>query len=487
MKLIIRLSKVFFFFICFLSLSFSSAGIISNADSSLIITDYLKKDNSRELYGLPPGWDYNTTDKQHFISVLSSTNPNVCGVSLLPGDYIGVFFVNNAGELQCGGAGEWTGDAATFIAAQGDDFLTPEKDGFSPGEKMNWKVFTWNTTQQEYIAFPALQSGSNNWGNFSLTIVNNLYAYETHEIIIPNGWSGISSYLTPGIIPPNSAPRVAAYMQPILGDLVILQTLTKMYYPSQGINTIINWNVNDGYKIKVLNDVTLFFPGCEQANRSLNLTVNWNQIPVKSECNVLVSELFDPVMSRLILIKEIAGNNVYWPQMGIGTLQILSPGKAYLVAMNQSATITFPECTGTKSSETGFDPEFINESVWPDPVNSPSSHTIAISKEALSNFTAGDYLGAFTADGTIAGLTEIRNLKENALLTVFGDDPATSEKEGFINGEALSFRVFRLEREEVVNVEVDFDLAMPAYEGVFVKNGISMITGINSKSSPIIK
>jgi hypothetical protein len=483
MKIMIRLSSVSFIFLCFLLVSFSPARANSNADSSLLLNDDLKKSDSRELYGLPPGWDYITTDKQHFISIWPSANPNICGIALLPGDYIGVFFINSNGELQCAGAGEWNGVEATFIAAQGDDFLTPEKDGFSPGEKMNWKVFTWNTTQQEYIAFPVLQSGSNNWGNFGMTIVNNLLAYETHEIIIPVGWSGISSYLTPGIIPPNSAPRVAAYMQPILSDLVILQTLTKMYYPSQGINTIINWNVNDGYKIKVLNDVVLFFPGCEQANRSLNLINNWNQIPVKSECNVLVSEIFNPVMNKLILVKEIAGNNVYWPEMGIFTLQILSPGKAYLVAMNQSATIIFPECTGTKPVKTGFNQEFKNESIWPDPVHSPSSHTIAISKEVFSDFTAGDYIGAFTPDKVLAGLTEIRTLEDNVSMTVFGDDPATLEKEGFVDGETLSFKVFRSESKEVVEVKVDFDKSMPDNKNVFVTNGLSTITGIKPNTT----
>ncbi|NCC74577.1 MAG: hypothetical protein EOM06_14445, partial [Sphingobacteriia bacterium] len=53
--------------------------------------------------GLPPGWDYVPTPVTHIISIPLSSNPNINGYPLQPGDYIGVFYVNDSGGLSCGG------------------------------------------------------------------------------------------------------------------------------------------------------------------------------------------------------------------------------------------------------------------------------------------------------------------------------------------------------------------------------------------------
>ena len=94
--------------------------------------------------GLPPGWDFTPTPLNHIISIPLIINPNINGVLLSPGDYIGVFYLNNQGILTCGGAVDWTGTANTGLIAFGDDNFTPEKDGFSPGELMQYKVFSWD-------------------------------------------------------------------------------------------------------------------------------------------------------------------------------------------------------------------------------------------------------------------------------------------------------------------------------------------------------
>jgi hypothetical protein len=450
-------------------------GVTSNYESQ----DYSIIDTS---FGLPPGWEYTNTGTVHIISVFTSANPSICGIPLQQGDYIGVFYVGDDGELHCGGAGEWTGEENVGIFANGNDSYTSVKDGFAFGEPMQWKIFSWSTTQQEYVAYPNYQSGeglvsNNKWYSGGLSIVNGLNAYEKQEIVIPAGWSGISGFLTP------RTNNLANTMKPIVDEIVVMQTLTKLYYPSQGINNILLWNTNHGYKIKVTEDVILPFPGCELTDRSLNMTATWNIIPVKSECYVQVSELFNPVVNNVIVVKEIAGNNVYWPQMGINTLQVLSPGKAYLVAVNQNTSITFPECTNLKSAITGENAMIKNTTSWADPVATPSSHTIAVAKETLAQFATGDFIGAFTQEGIIAGLAQITTLDDNTSITVFGDDQTVDEKVGFDEEEILSFKVFKTATGEVVNLWVEFDHDLPDHQGVFIDNGLSLITDVHMSPS----
>lgn len=438
----------------------------------------------QKSFGLPPGWEYVNTGTVHIISVFTSSNPNLCGVPLQQGDYIGVFYKGTDGQFYCAGAGEWTGISNTPVMVNGDDTYTSQKDGFSYGESMNWRVFTWTSDQKEYVVYPTYQTGGylvadNKWYSGGLSIVNGVNAYHSQLIEIPTGWSGISGYVTPVAKPSYvSGTQVQFLMSPILSNLVILQGLTTMYYPSQNINTLASWNVNSGYKIKVNQNVNLSLPGCALTNRSQSLPVNWSIMPVKSECNVSVQQLFSAILARVNIVKEVAGNNVFWPSMGITTLQVLEPGKAYMVSLTQSSTVTFPACTNQKSGFEGENAIQINRTSWPDPVQSPSNHTIAIHVDALKDFSEGDYIGAFTQDGICAGLTEISSLYENTSITLFGNDVTSLSKTGFEQSETITFRLYKSATGEILTLLAEFDPTMVSADGNFMDNGLSLITGL---------
>jgi hypothetical protein len=98
--------------------------------------------------GVPPGWDFLSTPTTHIISIPLSANPNINDFPLKPGDWIGVFYTDDNGELACGGAVEWTGNQNTGIIAFGNDSFTPAKDGFASGEIITYKVYSWSVEQQ---------------------------------------------------------------------------------------------------------------------------------------------------------------------------------------------------------------------------------------------------------------------------------------------------------------------------------------------------
>ncbi|HPE34226.1 MAG TPA: C25 family cysteine peptidase [Bacteroidales bacterium] len=159
----------------------------------------------------------------------------------------------------------------------------------------------------------------------------------TQTIQIPAGWSGISSWL----IPPNK--DVEILLQPIAGNLIILQSLEGVYFPVAGINTIIDWDFQQGYKIKLNAPAFLEVTGWENSVKVLDLQAGWNIIPVMCNCNIPVELLFNGA-SQLQVITEIAGSNVYWPEMGISTLDTLIAGRAYMVRLTSPLSITFPDC-----------------------------------------------------------------------------------------------------------------------------------------------
>nr|NQU88877.1 PKD domain-containing protein [Bacteroidota bacterium] len=164
----------------------------------------------------------------------------------------------------------------------------------------------------------------------------------TQQLNMQAGWSGISSYTSP------FDNNVELIFDPILSDLIILKNASGMFWPGQNINTLGTWHTHEGYQVKVADNVELTISGARENDKTLQLAEGWNLIPVLSECDVDVAALFDG--TDIVILKEVAGWNVYWPEFGINTLGVLEPGKAYFVMMGSEGDVTFPECQTPSNS-----------------------------------------------------------------------------------------------------------------------------------------
>ena len=159
-----------------------------------------------------------------------------------------------------------------------------------------------------------------------------------HQLTVPQGWSGISSYLNP------YNPDMPTLLEPIAGDIIILQDNVGVYWPAQNVNTIGNWNMPNGYIIKMGNEAGLEITGfLEYPKQALIIPTGWSILPINSRCTINIEEFFGQSTS-LIIIKEVAGWHMYWPEMGINTLETLVPGKAYFILMESEGEVAFPEC-----------------------------------------------------------------------------------------------------------------------------------------------
>jgi hypothetical protein len=149
------------------------------------------------------------------------------------------------------------------------------------------------------------------------------------------GWNSLSSYRQP------DQENLDTLMEQIAGELILLQNLSGSYAPWGGANTLVAWNSGSGYSIKLNQDVSLNITGVKVQNKSLTLSQGWNLIPMLSSMPVTADALFSEVES-LIIVKDVAGSGVFWPELNINTLQTMLPGKAYLVKMDAPAIIIFP-------------------------------------------------------------------------------------------------------------------------------------------------
>ena len=260
--------------------------------------------------------------------------------------------------------------------------------------------------------------------------------------------------------------------------MIIAQTMDAVYYPGENINTIGLWEEQSAYKVKTLAPCTLQVYGDPEDNLMLGLDVGWSLIPVIAPCPVNVVDLFQPAGENLIIVKDVANVGVYWPAMSINSIGELLPGKAYFVRMSSYGEVEFPYCgknlTDSEIPLTGFQTQSgVNIT------STPTTHTIAILPLALKGFERGTIIGAYDQNGNCFGATVYN--RETISLTVFGDDPATAEKDGFFEGEMMLFKNLS-GLSNLTSLEPTFDPSLPQSDGLFTENGLSAITGFEAAS-----
>lgn len=307
-----------------------------NGSDTLLRENYIHVISDEEP--LPPGWEYNTTISQHTIIVTEESYPRIFETPIQPGDYIGVFYEDDNNELKCGGAVEWPGSGNTAVVAQGNNFFTSEKDGFAVGETFKWKLYSWE--MQEEFDTEVIYDPQMSFDIFipnAISFVNDLSAGTVVQIFFPKGWSGVSSYVLPWFS--NMDELFAAH----LNNIEIVYDGNGFFRPDHNLNSIGDWG-NQGYLVKMKNDVTVDFAGYPVENLTIEIETGWNMIHVPVNCEVQIDDLLQDNISKTIMIRDMAGLDLFWPEYNIITLQSLIPGKVYQLMATDDFTISFTPC-----------------------------------------------------------------------------------------------------------------------------------------------
>ncbi|MCK9204989.1 MAG: GEVED domain-containing protein, partial [Bacteroidales bacterium] len=221
-------------------------------------------------------WNFIVTGLVHTISVPNAANPNIYGEPLVPGDWIGVFYSDDDGNKVCGGAAMIDAQGKAVVMAYGDDPTTATKDGFESGEVFRWKLYD-ASTQSSYNAdamYDQNMPNQDEFANLGLSKLTGLATQLCQDYILEEGWNSLSSYIVP------SVPAVEEMFAPVVDNLIILQNLTSVYWPVEGINTIGNFDNASGYAIKMAQGTEMSICGPSFAGRELALTEGWHYMPV---------------------------------------------------------------------------------------------------------------------------------------------------------------------------------------------------------------
>ena len=210
------------------------------------------------------------------------------------------------------------------------DFVLP--DDVNPGNKRLRIRAQYNKSSAD----PCSNFGYGETEDYTIKIANEAMAEQI--ITIPEGWSGLSSYLIP------ANPAFETIFDEVMDQVIIVQNTQGVFWPGQGINTLINWDTFSGYTVKTNSEVTLTIDGEPAVPRAIQLQAGWNLMPVLTSCQVATNELFSSFSQQLVVVKEIAGSGIYWPAQSINTLPVLLPGRSYFVFLNDGFYLEFAPC-----------------------------------------------------------------------------------------------------------------------------------------------
>lgn len=271
----------------------------------------------------------------------------------------------------------------------------------------------------------------------------------TASIALQSGWNLVSS----NVIPDQS--DVEMLFSDIVDKLIVMKAGDgKVYWPSQGVNGIKDWQYRSGYQVYMNNDAELSFTGTEviPSESPIELSGGWNMVAYFSETTLDPAVALESIGDDLMVAKDNLGG-VYWPEFNTNTLGNMSPGQGYQLYLHNSSTLVYPAPAGVAGdvieSQRGVvdevpAPERFVVSFKPTGVNA----TMVLKSTSLVD---GDEVGVFTSDGVLVGSGVVRS--GNVPLTVWGrDDMGTG---GAKQGDVLSLRAYLKEdgRESLLQIE----------------------------------
>jgi len=299
------------------------------------------------------------------------------------------------------------------------------------------------------------------------------------EIELHTGWSLISSYIDP------ADPNIVNLWTDVVAEnnLRILLGMGGLYAPAPfNINTLGNWDVLKGYKIKMNAKDTLVIKGYALPENEVNFTAGAHFVPVLTNQSTPLLDVFDDPQNDIKYILDLTSTQIYWPDGGIYTLTDLVSGKGYLANFLNPVTLTYPDYSpGTKSASLALPPA---EGPWAC-VRTGNFHLISLTAEAINDLENADFIGAFDSDGNCVGYSAIGKTSGNILLTIYGNDETSQEKDGLMEGEVLRFRSFSIAVNSETELSATFSESFASHDGLFTTNGLSAITGFKEGETGI--
>jgi len=246
------------------------------------------------------------------------------------------------------------------------------------------------------------------------------------------GWNLVSTNVEPAV-----ATLEDIFALPVAAEalVVVKNAAGEFYRPEFGFNNIDHWVGTEGYWVKMLQSFNLRIAGQPTPpDLEIPLTDGWNIAAYLPRTSIDAAFALGGLGESLVIAKEERGRFLLpaWEFNDIGDMM---EGKGYqlLVSGDQTLVYQLPEGVGG-----AFEPRYNAPDVlWLDgQLRTSLSYNLLL----LAPLPAGTRVTAATPAGVVAGRGVVGS-DGKCGLTLWGDDPATEDVEGFAAGETAVLSV----------------------------------------------
>ncbi|HQE95991.1 MAG TPA: DUF5689 domain-containing protein, partial [Candidatus Marinimicrobia bacterium] len=391
------------------------------------------------------------------------TDAKIDGVTLGVGDEIGIF----DGDI-CVGADVVTGTIAPYLplVAATDDPTTTEKDGFTPGHTISYRLWDKDQSLEINSVQPTYTQGEGFFSSQGTAVVSLVGSYSISQTIgLDLGWNIVSFC----VIPEN--PDMLNVFQNLVNNnsLIKIQNETGNAVEKLGaigwVNNIGNLSGTEGYYVKVASNQTLTIEGSGiSLPFEIPLSTGWNIMgyPATSAQNALnvIQSLIDN--GKLQKVQDEVGNAIEnLPIIGwVNNIGNFEPGKGYYIKVNSASAVTVNQPARSPLAKSQVATLAV-----------PPSHYLPIT-ETNPYLPMNVYVMSANVEGeplktgaeiaiyyqnrciTAAALPYPLNTENAYLPLIIGaDDPLSEEIEGFNENDPISFKIWDGNEELLVSAK----------------------------------
>ncbi len=277
-------------------------------------------------------------------------------------------------------------------------------------------------------------------------------AQAVRQIQLSQGWNLASINVQP------NNPNVRAVTQALVdnGLLVMMKDgVGHFYRPANNFNNIPDWDVAQGYQFKVTQACGFEVSGVSvMADDPIQLRRGWQMVSYYPRLPVNAIIALAAIRDHLIVAKDGFGN-FYLPAYNFNNMGDMREGRGYQMRVDEDIELVY-QLQGQAvafASHNGLMPEHF-------PVLEPTGSDMSMLIECA--LPEGE-IGVYSAD-LLVGSGVIRN--GVCGIAVRGDDPATLGRDGALNGDRLSLRLWDGSDETEAAMEVTIG------KGIYEQNGL---------------
>ncbi|MDJ1506802.1 leucine-rich repeat domain-containing protein [Cytophagaceae bacterium BD1B2-1] len=416
--------------------------------------------------------------ENHLIILPATLTSSIEGSPLSVGDYIGVFFTDNAGNKVNGGMVKWTGD--NQVLNVWGTTATP-KNGFTTGESFVLKV--WRASDQKEIEVVATYTTTSPYTHAGSYAANGLSSISALHTVAPCVQQVISLHKGWNLISLNVQPADTT-MKTIFGsiqNILVKDAAGKILYaPQNGISNG-SWNILEGYKVLVTQEEVLTVCG-KKIDPQTPISIPYTTYPyflpyfgsnpvsltaalgaIENSFNFVQSNEYPAGSANVVAYNYLPSHIINPPIDQIGTLK---PGLAYKVSMNKAIPdFRYPSLAGMRTGASAAREK--STSHYDLPVTTTANNALLVlPNEILGKvLVAGDEVAVYTTEGTLAGAGQYTG--ENLIVTIW-------ENEKMQANTPFNLKVWKQDRQQEIEVATTYKKG----NGVFTSNSIQVTSQV---------